>query len=342
MQVKQTKMLDFMGQPNVQFVVPIYQRVYSWGRPQLRELWDDIVNAGREDRSHFIGNIFYSEEPSRNEGFVQLDIIDGQQRLTTTTLLMAALCAHLRATGSELGGMDADAIADRFLKVRISGQEQSKLVLSRADAPTLRWVLGIGERPQAEEDYSKLVVETLDWFKERFEAEGFDMHAFEKGLGQLYICTVEMERQDRQQTVFESLNSKGLPLTTPDLVRNFLLMRSEFGDKSYLYDTYWAKVEDAFSEDADDRYLAHAIRLWTGAGSAIKDDRGIFDAFKASFSVTGKDELEKRTEGLADYCIEFHEKIAAGDDATLKMCREWEESRGKAERLRNDKKIFGD
>lgn len=342
MKVKQQSVVDFLGQPNTQFVVPVFQRVYTWQRPQLRELWDDLMACGKDESSHFMGNIFYSVEPSHHDGIEQFDIIDGQQRMTTFTLLMCAVCKYLRTSGGDLDGMSAEAVADKFLRLAVGGNESGKLVLSRADAPTLRWVVGVGEKPTIEEEYSKRVVEAYEWFCDRFESESFDYAAFERGIQKLYVVAVEMEDQDRQQTVFESLNSKGLPLSTPDLVRNFLLMRSEFDDQSYLYDTYWADVEDAFSEDADDRYLAHAIRMWTGAGNAIKDDRGIFDAFKASFTLRDKVELEKRTAGLAEYCIEFHKKVADGDEATIKACREWEENRGKAERLRNDRKIFGD
>lgn len=350
MQVRRTKLVDFLGAPDVQLVVPVYQRVYSWTRPQLRAFWDDVMEAGRLDRPHFMGMVFFAEEQSHHAGVRQFDLIDGQQRMTTMTLLMCAMRAYLARTGETLDGLDADGVARTFLKLEVDGGngdgssevEACKLVLSRADAPTLRWVEGAGARPATDEEYSKLVVEAYEWFAARMDAEGFDFVAFERGIAHLYIVEVLMEANDRRQTVFESLNAKGLPLSTPDLVRNFLLMRSEFDDRSYLYDTYWAKVEDAFSTDADDRYLAHAIRIWTGSGAAIKDDRGIFDAFKASFSGKGRGELERRTAGLAAYCIDFHEKVAAGDEATIKACREWEESRGKAERLRNDRRIFGD
>lgn len=342
MQVNQTKLTDFVGAPDTQLVVPVYQRVYSWTRPQLREFWDDLMEAGRTDRPHFMGTVFFSEGASHHEGVRQLDLIDGQQRMTTFTLMMCAVCSWLAESGKTFDGMGPDEVADVFLRLALPDGDACKLVLSRADAPTLRWLEGIGEKPVTDEDYSKLVVESYEWFRDRMGTDGFDFDAFERGVGQLYIVEVLMEAKDRQQTVFESLNSKGLPLSTPDLVRNFLLMRPEFDDRSYLYDTYWAKVEDAFSTDPDDRYLSHAIRTWTGAGNAVKDDRGIFDAFKMSFAVKGRDALEKRTAGLADYCIAFHEKVAAGDEATIKACQEWEESRGKAERLRNDRRIFGD
>lgn len=361
MQVRQTRLVDFLGEPDVQLVVPVYQRVYSWTRPQLRAFWDDVMEAGRLDRPHFMGMVFFAEERSHHAGVRQLDLIDGQQRMTTMTLLMCAVRTYLSRTGATLDGLDADGVARKFLKLDAGGDSEDggegadegpgdgsrdgaacKLVLSRADAPTLRWIEGMGMRPATDEEYSKLVVEAYEWFVARMDAEGFDFATFARGIAHLYIVEVMMGPSDRRQTVFESLNAKGLPLSTPDLVRNFLLMRSEFDDRSYLYDTYWAKVEDAFSTDADDRYLAHAIRIWTGSGAAIKDDRGIFDAFKASFSGKDRDELERRTAGLAAYCIDFHEKVLAGDEATIEACREWEEGRGKAERLRNNRRIFGD
>lgn len=342
MKANQQSAMDFLGASRVQFVVPIYQRVYTWQAPQLRELWDDIMSAGKSGGTHFLGNIFFSRESSHYEGVEQLDIIDGQQRLTTLTLLMCALAKYLNLTGQTVGGRDAKTLANRFLTTSASEAKACKLVLSRADAPTLRWIVGVGDRPAADEERSERVAEAYEWFCGRFEEEGFDLDVFAKGIEGLFICAVLMEEGDRRQTVFESLNAKGLSLSAPDLVRNYLLMCSEHGDRAYLYDTYWADVEDAFAQDADDRYLANAIRLWTGAGKAVKDERGIFEAFKASLSHCGKDVLEGRVASLASYCLDFHGKIASGDEAAVKDCKEWEESRGKAERLSNNRKIFGD
>lgn len=342
MQVEQMRIIDFLGMPDMKLVVPVYQRVYSWKAPQLRELWDDVLAAGRNGSSHFVGTVFYAVEENAQREAMQFDVIDGQQRLTTLTLLLCALRDHMAESKDTFEGMDAEELADAFLKAKEAEGIGCKVVLSRADAPTLRWIVCDEERPKTEEEFSKLVNESYEWFKARMSADGFDFDALAKGLKLLEIIAVRMERCDRPQTVFESLNSKGLPLSTPDLVRNHFLSRDEFGDRSYLYDKYWANVEDAFAVDEDDRYLAHAIRIWTGAGKSVKDDRGIFNAFRSSFAVTDPSELERRTAGLAEYCVDFHKKIAEGDESTLALCREWEESRGKAERLRNDRKTFGD
>lgn len=341
MRVEQRSITGFLGQPEVQFVIPVYQRVYSWRRPQLSELWTDLMHAGKSEMPHFMGTVFYSEEDSHREGLRQLDIIDGQQRMTTFTLLICALCKHLLETGRRFNGLDAASLEETYLKPT-GCADACKLVLSRADAPTLRWIEGLGDRPESEEEYSELVVEAYEWFLNKLGSEGLDWNVFQRGFEQLYIVSVQMEDSDRSSTVFESLNAKGKPLSTPDLVRNYLLMRPEFDGTSYLYDTYWAKVEDAFSVDPDDSYLAHAIRLWSGSGTVIKDDKGIFDAFKSAFSAKGRDDIEKRAAYLSEFCIAFHEKIAAGDEEAIKACREWEENRGKAERLGNGRKIFGD
>lgn len=341
MKVDQRSVSDFLGQPYAQLVIPVYQRVYSWRRPQLNELWDDLMSAGQRETPHFMGTVFYSEEESHRKGLRQLDIIDGQQRMTTFTLLVCALRKHLLETGRTFGGLDATSLEETYLKPT-GCADACKLVLSRADAPTLRWIEGVGEKPTTEEEYSELVVEAYRWFLDKLGSEGLDWDALERGFEQLYVILVQMEDNDRQSTVFESLNAKGKPLSTPDLVRNYLLMRPEFSDTSYLYDTYWAKVEDAFSEDPDDSYLAHAIRFWIGSGAAIKNDKDIFDAFKGAFRAKDRDEIEKRAANLSESCIAFHEKIASGDEETIKACREWEENRGKAERLRNGRKVFGD
>lgn len=354
MEAKLKNIGDFLGQHGVRFMVPIYQRVYAWTEPELRALWADMTKAGDGEcelflGSLFLGSLFFGDEGVAEDGLRVLNIIDGQQRLTTLTLLLCAVRDRLRQVGGTFLRMDADDIDDRFLTVALSGGKGCKLVLTPADAPTLQEIVGVSPDADSEargrtddESGSQYIRDCYRWFAERIGAQNFDMESLERGFSSLRAIAVRMGASDQPQTVFESINAKGMPLSVPDLARNALFGHEGFPSPSYLYDAYWARVEDAFSVDEDDRWLAHAIRRWSRANPAVKDERGIFAAFKAKLLANDAATMEKRTGDLASFCLDFHRKVEVGDEATLEECKQWEEGIGKAERLGNGRRIFGD
>ena len=100
MQTKQELFLDLLGTEDTQFVIPVYQRVYSWGLQQCKGLWQDINRSGRTGNAHFIGTVLYAPDRFAKTAQHQLDVIDGQQRMTTLTIVIAALVKYLRAHGA--------------------------------------------------------------------------------------------------------------------------------------------------------------------------------------------------------------------------------------------------
>ena len=136
----QAKMLDFL-QKSQQLTVPIYQRTYSWTERECRQLWDDIIRTGNEEKvsSHFVGSIVYIEKGLYQvTGYSPLLVIDGQQRLTTLTLLLEALA---RAVGDQepLIGFSASKIRGYYLlNLLESGQQKYKLVLTQTDETSLK------------------------------------------------------------------------------------------------------------------------------------------------------------------------------------------------------------
>src|SRR6266436_6553167 len=129
-----------------QFVIPVFQRDYAWSDAQCAQLWSDILHAAKSgsDRGHFLGSIVYIATDDSSAGFTRWLLIDGQQRLTTLTLLLAALRDHIRDSGW-IGG-DSDPTPKRidayFLKnVQEEGDREQKLVLRRHDQATLRALL---------------------------------------------------------------------------------------------------------------------------------------------------------------------------------------------------------
>lgn len=227
MEVTQRALLDIMADP-IPFAVPVYQRIYSWTADQCRELFADALQAAATGSGHFSGVILY-EDAEGADGPVR-QIIDGQQRITTLTLLLSALAAR-----SEADGRDRRPIRDRLL---LDGR--CKLALNHLDGDTLPPLVEGGPLP---EDPSQRLIDNRDLFAALMEEPGFDGAALLDGLGKLEVIAIGLDASDYPQYVFESLNSKGLRLATADLVRNFVWGRSG-ADGSQLYCSLWEPFED--------------------------------------------------------------------------------------------------
>src|SRR5271169_6637699 len=135
-----------------QFVIPVFQRDYNWTEAECEQLWEDVIGiaADKSDRSHFLGSIVYIATGDSSAGFTRWLLIDGQQRLTTLTLLLAALRDHIRDSGWTGGDDDPTPkrIEAYFLKnVQEEGDREQKLVLRRHDQATLRALLDGKELP---------------------------------------------------------------------------------------------------------------------------------------------------------------------------------------------------
>ncbi len=263
MQTRKDFLLDLLGMPKTSFVIPAYQRLYSWKERQCRELWLDVHRAARANASHFVGTVLYSVEEDDAQGARRLAVIDGQQRLTTLTLMLVALARHLAATGASLpdaaGSIDAAGIAQRFLKAGDGAHASAKLVLSRNDRPTLETIVEGSPLPQHP---SERVVENLALFESLMAEDSFGAATLWAGLNRLFVIDAEVGAGDNAQLIFESLNSKGKPLTTADLVRNYLLLAESHDEQTRLYDEYWAPIEGMFQPDPGSLRLDNAIQGW--------------------------------------------------------------------------------
>lgn len=231
-----------------QFVIPVFQRDYRWSEAQCLQLWEDVLRVGRrpDDRGHFIGSFVYVPAGDTAAGFTRWLLIDGQQRLTTMTLLLLALRAHITKTGwkpTDEDGPTAKRIEAYFLKnVQEEGTRQYKLMLRREDQTALQALLD-GE-PVPSNGSSRIqdnFENFLEWMK---TADPSDVY---KGIGRLIVVDVTLDRlNDDPQMVFESLNSTGVDLSQADLIRNFVLMRVTESEQTRLYEKYWRPIEDLF------------------------------------------------------------------------------------------------
>ena len=259
MQTRKDTLLDLLGTPNTRFVIPAYQRLYAWKERQCRELWLDVHRAARADASHFVGTLLYSDEGRDDAGARRLAVIDGQQRLTTLTLILVALARHLAAVGAALPGIDAASITERFLRAGDDAQARAKLALSRDDGPTLDAIIAGAPLPAHP---SENVVGNLAFFEGLMAADDFDAATLWTGLEHLFVIDAAVGADDNAQLIFESLNSKGKPLTTADLVRNYLLLAESHDEQTRLYDEYWDPIEGMFQPDPGSLRLDNAIQGW--------------------------------------------------------------------------------
>lgn len=286
---------------NTQYVVPIYQRVYSWTEHECRQLWDDIVRAGtRADLvNHFTGSIVYIEKGQGTTTAEEPDlIIDGQQRVTTVTLLLAALAEHLDALPEDerepvMGFAPAKIRGHYLTNVYESGDRYFKLLLSKNDRDALKAIINRAPIPKNE---SKIPA-NYQLFKNLLVAPSTDLVDVCRGLNKLVVVDVRLARGvDDPQLVFESMNSTGKKLSQADLIRNFVLMDLPPSHQERMYEDYWFPMEREFQgadEKLFDEFVRHYLTLKTGQIPRLDD---IYDAFKAyAFEVDGvgqtRDEL---------------------------------------------------
>jgi alkylated DNA nucleotide flippase Atl1 len=236
-----------------QYQVPLYQRVYSWGKPQLDQLWNDIVElatARREDTSatHFIGSLVLSQSPDYSVvGVSKLLVVDGQQRLTTLTILLAALRDHLiEVSDSER----AQGIQAQYLINVYDKDKPTKVLPTQADRAAYLAVM----RSAPDAGGSGKVGEAYNHFRSKIAAsdDADDAHNLEQIenaiVSGLALVVVTAEPRDNAHRIFESLNNTGLQLTQSDLLKNYLFMRlGDHGD--VVYDSVWLPLEEKLSPD---------------------------------------------------------------------------------------------
>lgn len=246
MKGSEAKMMGFMEGADKRFVIPVYQRKYDWKYDNCRQLYEDlkkIVVDGRE--SHFFGSIVSAVVPKGSK--IEYHIIDGQQRLTTITLLLLAI-RNLIAQGkiSTTEGRLDEQISQRFLvSPWASEDDRIKLRPVKSDSEALAKLFG------DEEDYdrSSNLTTNYQFFCDMVLKEEIPVADLYAAVGKLEIISITLDQGDNAQLIFESLNSTGLALTEGDKIRNYVLMGLPAQNQSKYYDTYWAKIERCTGND---------------------------------------------------------------------------------------------
>ena len=296
MKATEANLLKFLRKSQ-QFIIPIYQRNYAWTEEQCKQLWSDLMRAGKDSKvtAHFIGSIVYIERGLSNVTQQEaLMVIDGQQRLTTCALLIAALANHFeRENIAELlEAFSAKKLRHYYLlNPDEEGERHFKLLLSQTDKDSL---LSILKNQAFPEIFSHRVKTNYDLFGALISANANQLEIMCKGLAKLMIVDVSLDRtQDNPQLIFESMNSTGLELSQADLIRNYILMGLEPTEQAELYQKYWRPIETAFGQAAYsehfDKFMRHYLTAKTGVIPNISQVYRDFKTFTRSQKGTAAD-----------------------------------------------------
>jgi len=282
MKAVEARLLDFL-QKSPQFVIPIYQRTYSWSERECEQLWDDIMRAGLNDEiaAHFVGSVVYIEKGLYHvSSQAPLQVIDGQQRLTTVMLILEALARRL-GDSEPVEGFSAKKIRHYYLLNSLEeGERAFKLLLTQTDKASL---LALVQQKPLPTEASQNIRENFAYFERKIDGLGNDLEALCTGLAKLVIVDIALTRgQDNPQLIFESMNSTGRELSQADLIRNFVLMGLEPDHQTRLYEDHWRPMEVAFGQEAYgthfDGFMRHFLTVRTGK---IPNVRAVYEAFKA-------------------------------------------------------------
>ena len=265
---------------NKQFLIPVYQRFYSWDIDQCKRLWNDIVEMQRKGKAgHFVGSIVNIAEQAMPTGVQKYMIIDGQQRMTTLTLLLLALRDYAIKNPSDTT-INARRIDNMLLKNEYeSGDERYKLLLTETDRDIL--ISLVEEKPIAEGTRSRLI-ENYNFFANKLADKEIQPAEVYESIGKLQIVNITLDRAvDDAQAIFESLNSTGKELSESDLIRNYVLMGLEPSEQTYVYEHLWRPMEQLFIYETQgtvmDAFFRHYLTMKL---SRIPKQGRVYEEFK--------------------------------------------------------------
>lgn len=299
---------------NSRFVIPVYQRPYSWGEDQCLQLWDDIISIGKRPADkHFTGSVVWVQDGTMSaSGVTPLLLIDGQQRITTLTLIIAALAdfahchpdAQLHFSYEEI--MGRGYLIDEYKK----GDDRYKLLLSQGDKATLMSLLDNLDDPDVKIiDESSRIIENFAMFRKKIELLA-DPNVVWDGIQRLDVVSISLDAgRDNPQLIFESMNSTGKDLSSADLIRNFVLLGLPRDEQNKLYANHWRVIEETLGPNGYDEVFDEFVRNYLTVLYAPEQlaKRDVYPLFKRHVLENGYDkegrmvELLRQMEAFANY-----------------------------------------
>lgn len=311
-------------------IIPIYQRTYSWTEEQCDLLWNDIMRVGTNDKisNHFVGSFVYVQDGSVQVASATPEymVIDGQQRMTTISLLLLAIADVIKKSGNEVQISEDFKITATYIKNNYllnsneEGERRYKLILTKSDKETYLSILDDVPRPA---EPSRRIIENYDYFQDKLTE--VDLKDVFHGLQKLMIVEIALDRSnDNPQLIFESLNSTGLELSQADLIRNYVLMSLEPARQKRLYEEFWFPMEKRFGHAEYSSYFDRFMRdyLTTRLGR-IPNISEVHKEFKFLSQTNQDEDIEVIVSDIAKYS-EYFVNMALGKESDALLRRNFE------------------
>lgn len=269
---------DLIGRNSSQFVIPVFQRNYVWGKKDCKRLFDDILNLAEDDsrdRPHFIGALVYRFNRFIEHDMIENVLIDGQQRLTTIIILLKAMKDHLK-DDPDYKDLVSE-ITNVYLINQYAKKEKYKLKLkpNKTDGETFQLLMN----DQLDKiDKTSFIYQNYNFFINKLPNLSVEIRVFFSALKRLQGVSVMLGEKDNPQLIFESLNSTGIDLTDVDLIRNYLLMSVDAKSQDEYYENYWIKLEYLLGDNLRD-FIRDYLTFFNGVVTSNSKNK-VYTAFR--------------------------------------------------------------
>ncbi|MCA9965967.1 MAG: DUF262 domain-containing protein [Anaerolineales bacterium] len=249
----------FSNGGNIIYFLPHFQREYAWGKENWKTLLEDIYNVcavtNQQKTDHFLGSLVVINDGNRDGIIPAFKLVDGQQRLTTISLLLYALYDLIQDEKPDI----ATNIRPLLVNQYANGSSYFKIWPTKKYDDRDTYISLVRDGVLLEDSKSKILEAYNFFYKElgyklkRSELDPASL--FIAITNQLYVVFIDLDNRERPYEIFESLNAKGKPLTQPDLVRNYVAMRLPEESQEIVFDQHWSKIEELLR---DERYVGRS------------------------------------------------------------------------------------
>jgi uncharacterized protein with ParB-like and HNH nuclease domain len=309
MKASETRVDRFLATSETTFAIPVYQRNYDWSVVQCKQLLHDIIETGGNDEmnAHFIGSIVYVHDDVYSaSGLNELTIIDGQQRLTTLTLIYVTIYRLAKR-------LKNDMLVNKIQKMYLINEfapetEKLKLKPIENNRTAFHFILNSDEKDEFLDGYSR-IIENFNYFRNQINEANYETVL--KGLSKLVFVDIALDRtKDNPQRIFESLNSTGLDLSQADLIRNYILMGLNRKEQDKIYRNYWEVIErNAKDEISNESHVSEFIRDYlTLINKEIPNKKDVYTKFRSKFPTTTPEALEDVLSSVKSL-VRFYNKL---------------------------------
>lgn len=272
MEANKMKLLEFLGASKRTFVIPVYQRNYDWQQEHCKKLFNDIekIALNNFETEHFLGTVVYVTSRA-GAMFSEFILIDGQQRITSVSLLLKALHDTITDTDKK-----EDIYETYIINKRADEELRVKLKPIESDAPVYKSIIN-DDVPVSE---ANNVYNNYRIFKQLIEESSISPENLYKALENIDIVYIQLEedkKSENPQLIFESLNSTGLSLTQADLIRNFLLMNLPYSEQTRFYKEYWVKIEKLLTNSKISDFIRDYLTM---KSAKIPNKDKVYESFK--------------------------------------------------------------